>query len=102
MQERLVTPSEATPIILSGVRWHRRVAEPGMAFDVRWPALINIAPCGCESIMKTTPCNLRKLRRWRRLNIRGMWMRTSRQGEGQQQRRHSKPFLHTKSSNRGI
>jgi hypothetical protein len=69
-----------------------------MPFDVRWPALINIAPCGREAVVKTAPRYLRKLRRGWRLNIRGVWMRTSCQGKRQQQHRHSKPFLHTMSS----
>jgi hypothetical protein len=78
MQERLVPPSKTAAIILSRVRWNRRIPEPGMPFNIRWPTLINIAPRGCESVVKTTPRYLRKLWWWRRLNIRRMWMRTSR------------------------
>src|SRR5271169_1731270 len=98
MEERLVTPSETAAIVLKGLRWHRRVAESRMAFDVRWSSLIHIAPSGFESIVKTMPRYLGKLWRWRWLNIYRVWMRTSSQGEWQQQCRQSKPFLHIMSS----
>jgi hypothetical protein len=102
MDERLVAPSEAAAIILKSFRRHRRIAEPRMPFDVWWLSLINVAPCGCESIVKTVPCYLRKLRRRRWLGIYRPWMRTSSQSEGQQQCRESKPFLHVMSSDRRI
>jgi hypothetical protein len=102
MKEGVVTPSETAAIVLKGLRWHGRIAESRMAFDVRWPSLIHIAPSGFESIVKTMPRYLRKLGRWRWLNIYRVGMRTSSQGEWQQQRRHSKPFLHILSSIVGI
>jgi hypothetical protein len=98
MEECFVTPSETAAIVLEGLRWHRRIAESRMAFDVRWSSLINIAPSGFESIVKPMPRYFRKLWRWRWLNIYRVWMRTASQGKGQQQRRHSKPFLHVMSS----
>jgi len=65
-----------------------------MPFDARLNSLVNIAPCGCESIVKTLPGYLGELWRWWWLDIYRSWMRTSSQSDGQQQHRHSKPFLH--------
>jgi hypothetical protein len=98
MDVRLVASSETAPVVLKCLRCYGRIAEPRMAFDVWWFSQLNVAPCGRESIVITVPGDLRKLRRRRWLGIHGSRMRTSSQGEGQQQRRHGKPFLHTLSS----
>jgi hypothetical protein len=92
--EGLVALSETAAIVLEGHRWHRRVVESRVALDVRWFSLINIAPCGSESVVKTLPGYLRIVGRRRWLGIYRSWMRTSRQRERQQQRRQGKPFLH--------
>jgi hypothetical protein len=98
MDEGLVTPSETTAVVLKSRRGHGRIAEPWMAFNFRRFSLLNIASCGCKSIVETLPGYLWKLRGWRWLDIYRVWMRTSSQKDGQQQRRQSKPFLHVISS----
>ena len=67
MEERVITLSETTAVILKG-RWrHRRIAESWVTLDIRWFPLIDIAPCGCESIVKTLARNLRVI--WRRRGL---------------------------------
>jgi hypothetical protein len=81
MEKCLIALSETAAIVLE-CRWrHRRVAESWVALDVRWFSLIDIAPCGCESIVKTLPGYLRIVGRRRWLGIYRSWMRTSRQRE---------------------
>jgi hypothetical protein len=92
--ERLVALSEIAAIVLKGRRWHRRIAESRVTLEVRRFSLIDIAPCGCESIAKTLPGNLRIVGRRRWLGIYRSWMRTSSQSERQQQHRQGKAFLH--------
>jgi hypothetical protein len=94
MEEGFVTASEAAAIVLKCGRGHGRIAESRVALDVRRFSLIDIAACGCESIVKTLPSYFLKLRRRRWLIVDRMWMRTSRQRQRQQQGRQGKPFLH--------
>jgi hypothetical protein len=98
MQEGIVTAPEATAIILKRRRRHGRILEPGMAFDVGGLSLVNIAPRSRKSIVKPLLSDCRKIWRRRWFGIYRVGMRTSCQCEGQQQRRHNKPFLHVVSS----
>jgi len=98
MEERVVALSETVAVVLKSRRRYRRIAESRVALDIRWFSLINIAPCGCESIVKTLARNLRVIWGRRRLGIYRAGMRTSRQRERQQQCRQGKPFLHIVSS----
>jgi hypothetical protein len=102
MHERLVTPSKTAPVVFNALRWHRRVAELGMAFDVRRFSVLSVVPRGLESVVEALPGYLRKSR-WRRwFHIDRVGMRTSSQKDGQQQRGQSKPFLHAISSRVGF
>jgi predicted P-loop ATPase/GTPase len=79
VEERVVTVSETAAVVFKGRRRYRRIAESRVALDIRWFSLVNIAPCSCESIVKTLARNLRVIWRRRRLGIYRAWMRTSRQ-----------------------
>src|SRR5580704_7173750 len=98
VQESFVTSSETAAVVLHALRWHGRVAEPRMAFDLRRSSVLSIVPCSLESVMEALPGDLRKSRWWRRFHIDWVGMRTSRQIDGQQQHRQGKPFLHVISS----
>jgi hypothetical protein len=94
MEECVIPLFETAAVVFKGSRWHRRIAESWVTLDIGWFPLIDIAPCGCKSIVKTLARNLRVIRRRRGLGVYRSWMRTSRQRERQQQCCPGKPFLH--------
>jgi hypothetical protein len=78
-EECLVAFPETAAVVLERRRWHRRVAESWVPLDVRRFSLIDIAPCGSESIVKTLARNFRIVWRRRWLGIYRPGMRTSSQ-----------------------
>jgi hypothetical protein len=94
MDEHLVASSETAAVFLASRRWHGRIAEPGMAFDV-WPlSMLSIVPRGCKAVVVALLGYRRKIRRWGRFDVHRVRMRTSGQKKWQQQRRQREPFLH--------